>query len=341
MIRRQVAVTLVEFNVRATGPRIRSHHKLLSSFSNLSSSQLQTRCARKHKELMFSSDVKAERSVVVCVGAKTDEHFKHRMHSPASRTLVRVNVGSSDRVQLGSELVGSGELVRCARCLARMSRQPVWDEAVVHHQLNYSGSHAHPTCYQVRAIIRETKVANEGDEVKILGVRCESRVILVYILWDRAACVWPALTNENQNLALSNVLQRVRKLHEMWDGNRELVEEDNFELLETGRSDPMNKCFQVGTKTSKSKTVKLGECDGCYNRLRVEVGGWVVHDKMKCQCDEALSSTALAAAPEGPEHWPKGPAVAHVPNPVRDYSDFRWTHADIQGLTAGSIRCYK
>jgi len=55
----------------------------------------------------------------------------------------------------------------------------------------------------------------------------------------------------------------------MWDGNRELVEEDNFELLETGRSDPMNKCFQVGTKTSKSKTVKLGECDGCYNRLRV------------------------------------------------------------------------
>jgi hypothetical protein len=55
----------------------------------------------------------------------------------------------------------------------------------------------------------------------------------------------------------------VRKLQEMWDGKRELVEKLNLDLLEARGGDLMNKCFQVNVNTSVPDTAEVRECDGC------------------------------------------------------------------------------
>ena len=62
------------------------------------------------------------------------------------------------------------------------------------------------------------------------------------------------------------VLYCVYKLHETWDRKRELVEEDNSELLEARSGGPMNKCFQVGANTTEPEKAKVGECYDRHTR---------------------------------------------------------------------------
>jgi hypothetical protein len=67
------------------------------------------------------------------------------------------------------------------------------------------------------------------------------------------------------------VLCCVDKPQETWDGKPELVKELDLELLEARGGDPMNKCFQVSANTAEPEMVKVGECDGCYDRRICEL----------------------------------------------------------------------
>jgi hypothetical protein len=57
------------------------------------------------------------------------------------------------------------------------------------------------------------------------------------------------------------VLCCVHKLQEKWDGKGEVLEEQNFELLEARGGDPTNKRFQVGGDTSEKKLAEVRKCD--------------------------------------------------------------------------------
>jgi hypothetical protein len=66
------------------------------------------------------------------------------------------------------------------------------------------------------------------------------------------------------------VLCCVHELQETWDGNRELIEEPNFKLLEARGGDPMNKCFQESSNTSELENMKVREGYSCHGwRMRV------------------------------------------------------------------------
>jgi hypothetical protein len=56
------------------------------------------------------------------------------------------------------------------------------------------------------------------------------------------------------------VLYCVHKLQETWDGNRELLVEDNVEPLQAGSGDPTNNHFQVSGNTSEQKPSKVRKC---------------------------------------------------------------------------------
>jgi hypothetical protein len=65
------------------------------------------------------------------------------------------------------------------------------------------------------------------------------------------------------------VLCRVHKLPETWDGKRVLVKETDFKLPEARSDDPMNKSFQISANASKPEPVKVRERDGCRDwRMR-------------------------------------------------------------------------
>ena len=57
------------------------------------------------------------------------------------------------------------------------------------------------------------------------------------------------------------VLCRVHKLSETWDGKRELVGEINLELLETRGGEVSNNRFHVGARTSECQRKKVRKCD--------------------------------------------------------------------------------
>jgi hypothetical protein len=59
------------------------------------------------------------------------------------------------------------------------------------------------------------------------------------------------------------VAEPVHKLQEMWDGKRELLEEENLEPLEARGGHPTNNRFQISVNALEPKPAKVRECDGC------------------------------------------------------------------------------
>ena len=69
----------------------------------------------------------------------------------------------------------------------------------------------------------------------------------------------------------SEVLCRIYKLWETWDGKCELAEEVNIKLREAGGGDPVNKCIQVSANTTEQEMVKVRKCDGRDDRRMREL----------------------------------------------------------------------
>src|SRR5258707_2175594 len=62
-------------------------------------------------------------------------------------------------------------------------------------------------------------------------------------------------------LAEPQVLRRVYKLYEVWDGKGELLEEEHLELLELRCSDLTNNCFQVSASASEPEVAEIRKYD--------------------------------------------------------------------------------
>jgi hypothetical protein len=66
-----------------------------------------------------------------------------------------------------------------------------------------------------------------------------------------------------------------RKLQELWNGKRELLEVANLEILEARGGDPTKNCFRVCAHSLEAKCAKVRKrdvCrDGCAHELRLHI----------------------------------------------------------------------
>src|ERR1700679_1500200 len=63
----------------------------------------------------------------------------------------------------------------------------------------------------------------------------------------------------------------VHKLQEMWDGKRELHEEEDVEFLKTRGRHPTNNRFQISFNAFEPKPAKVRKCDGCNDWHKSEL----------------------------------------------------------------------
>jgi hypothetical protein len=75
-----------------------------------------------------------------------------------------------------------------------------------------------------------------------------------------------SLEQTEHGVAEPEVLSCIHKLQEMWDGKRELLEEEDLESLKARGGHPTNNLFQISVNTLEQKPAKVRKCDGCNDR---------------------------------------------------------------------------
>ena len=81
-------------------------------------------------------------------------------------------------------------------------------------------------------------------------------------------------------LAEPQVLCRVYKLYEVWDGKGELLKEEHLELLEVWGSDLMNNCFHISANALEPEVAEVrknnmslnGICNTSFSTSRLGTG---------------------------------------------------------------------